>query len=86
MVDLPGGGGKRLATSYQTYNRNTGKSTFVAPAVKGGEKIYEYWDPLASLPQSGVEEQKLQATSVPKLDVVHEDWRVGGRAAVMAVS
>jgi len=51
VVDLPGGGGKRLATSYKSYDRTTGKSTFVAPAVKGGEKIYEYWDPLASLPQ-----------------------------------
>jgi lysine 2,3-aminomutase len=50
VVDLPGGGGKRLAASYKTYDRQTGKSTFVAPAVKGGETVYEYWDPLASLP------------------------------------
>jgi lysine 2,3-aminomutase len=50
VVDLPGGGGKRLAASYKTYDRKTGKSTFVAPAVKGGEIVYEYWDPLASLP------------------------------------
>jgi lysine 2,3-aminomutase len=50
VVDLPGGGGKRLAASYKTYDRTTGKSTFVAPAVKGGETVYEYWDPLASLP------------------------------------
>jgi lysine 2,3-aminomutase len=51
VVDLPGGGGKRLAASYNTYDRTSGRSTFVAPAVKGGEKIYEYWDPLVSLPQ-----------------------------------
>lgn len=50
VVDLPGGGGKRLAASYKTYDRKTGKSTFVAPAIKGGETVYEYWDPLASLP------------------------------------
>jgi lysine 2,3-aminomutase len=54
VVDLPGGGGKRLASSYKSYNRKTGRSTFVAPAVKGkgkgnGERVYEYWDPLASL-------------------------------------
>lgn len=60
VVDLPGGGGKRLAASYKTYNRETGVSTFVAPAVKGkdgmrgGEKIYEYYDPLATIPGAGV--------------------------------
>jgi lysine 2,3-aminomutase len=57
VVDLPGGGGKRLAASYKSYDRKTGRSTFVAPSVKGGEKIYEYWDPLTSLPEGGVEER-----------------------------
>ena len=55
VVDLPGGGGKRLAAGYETYDHVTGRSTFVAPAVKGqgkgeGEKegkVYEYWDPIA---------------------------------------
>jgi lysine 2,3-aminomutase len=53
VVDLPGGGGKRLAAGYESYDRETGKSCFVAPAVKGeGGKqkdgmVYEYWDPLA---------------------------------------
>jgi lysine 2,3-aminomutase len=55
VVDLPGGGGKRLAASYKSYDRKTGRSTFVAPSVKGGEKVYEYWDPLTSLPEGGVE-------------------------------
>jgi lysine 2,3-aminomutase len=55
VVDLPGGGGKRLAASYKSYDRKTGKSTFVAPSVKGCEKVYEYWDPLTSLPEVGVE-------------------------------
>ncbi len=53
VVDLPGGGGKRLASSYQSYNRSAGISTFVAPAIvgKGKEgKVYKYYDPLASLP------------------------------------
>lgn len=55
VVDLPGGGGKRLAAGYESYDRETGTSTFVAPAVKGevgkddGKrgKVYEYWDPIA---------------------------------------
>ncbi|PVH87476.1 kama family protein [Cadophora sp. DSE1049] len=56
VVDLPGGGGKRLASSYRTYDRETGVSTFIAPAVKGKEKedrVYEYYDPLSSLPSAG---------------------------------
>ncbi|KAL5329830.1 hypothetical protein ACEPPN_003349 [Leptodophora sp. 'Broadleaf-Isolate-01'] len=55
VVDLPGGGGKRLASSYQTYDRTTGVSTFVAPAVQGKgkvDRVYEYFDPLASLPKA----------------------------------
>jgi lysine 2,3-aminomutase len=56
IVDLPGGGGKRLAASYETYDRTTGRSTFIAPAVHGKSKegkIYEYFDPLFSLPNGG---------------------------------
>ncbi|KXG46134.1 Lysine-2,3-aminomutase family [Penicillium griseofulvum] len=49
VVDLPGGGGKRLAATFDSYNRNTGVSTFVAPGVKGNT-IHEYHDPLWSLP------------------------------------
>jgi hypothetical protein len=53
VVDLPGGGGKRLAASYKTYNRKTGISTFVAPAVgKGENKIFEYYDPLWSVQET----------------------------------
>lgn len=53
VVDLPGGGGKRLACSFKSYDRNTGLSTFEAPAVKGRgkeNKVYEYWDPVKFLP------------------------------------
>jgi lysine 2,3-aminomutase len=52
VVDLPGGGGKRLAASYQSYDRATGISKFMAPAVKGGQNVYEYHDPLWSLPKN----------------------------------
>lgn len=54
IVDLPGGGGKRLASSAESYDRELGKSTFTAPAVKGGNgKVYEYWDPMWSLGAEG---------------------------------
>ena len=46
VVDLPGGGGKRLAASYETYDKKSGISTFLAPSVKDGTKVYMYHDPL----------------------------------------
>lgn len=57
VVDLPGGGGKRLAHSYQSYDRESGVSRFVAPAVtdtkamgRGRDKpeVFEYYDPISS--------------------------------------
>ena len=45
IVDLPGGGGKRLANSYETYDPTTGKSTWRAPGV-AGNKTFDYHDPL----------------------------------------
>jgi lysine 2,3-aminomutase len=49
VVDLPGGGGKRLATSFDSYDRVSGVSTFRAPAIKGRGKegmLYRYYDPV----------------------------------------
>ncbi|KAI0172337.1 kama family protein [Hypoxylon sp. FL1284] len=49
VVDLPGGGGKRLASLYESYDSQTGVSTFTQPALKGkgrDNKIYTYYDPL----------------------------------------
>ena len=62
VVDLPGGGGKRLAASHKSYDRKTGVSTFVAPAVTGRgkeDKIYEYYDPLAFCRESESSEYKV---------------------------
>lgn len=49
VVDLPGGGGKRLACTYVHYDIETGISVFRAPAVdREGEpdKLYFYHDPV----------------------------------------
>lgn len=48
IVDLPGGGGKRLANSFESYDRRTGISTWKAPGV-AGDRIFTYHDPLHSL-------------------------------------
>ncbi|KAK4543894.1 hypothetical protein LTR36_004668 [Oleoguttula mirabilis] len=45
IVDLPGGGGKRLANSFETYDRASGISTWKAPGVTGDE-VFEYHDPV----------------------------------------
>ncbi|KAI1079423.1 kama family protein [Whalleya microplaca] len=49
VVDLPGGGGKRQAAHFESYDRRTGVSTFTAPGLtrngKGG-KVYRYYDPV----------------------------------------
>jgi lysine 2,3-aminomutase len=48
VVDLPGGGGKRDAHSYEFYDRDTGISVYSAPSVKAGQ-LFMYFDPLHEL-------------------------------------
>jgi lysine 2,3-aminomutase len=45
VVDAPGGGGKRDAHSFETYDRENGISVFTSPAVRAGQ-FYLYFDPL----------------------------------------
>ncbi|MGE0547902.1 MAG: KamA family radical SAM protein [Kofleriaceae bacterium] len=47
VVDAPGGGGKRVAHSFEHYNRETGISVFAAPSVKPG--LFLYFDPVDTL-------------------------------------
>ena len=44
IVTLSGGGGKRLACSYESYDRQTGLSRFRAPNShrRDGERVWEY--------------------------------------------
>jgi lysine 2,3-aminomutase len=48
VVDTLGGGGKRDAHSYESYNPATGIAVFTSPAVRPGKKFL-YFDPLAAL-------------------------------------
>jgi len=47
VVDAPGGGGKRVAHSFEHYDRKTGISVFTAPSVKPG--YFLYYDPVDTL-------------------------------------
>jgi lysine 2,3-aminomutase len=47
VVDAPGGGGKRVAHSFEHYDRETGISVFSAPSVKPG--FFLYYDPIDTL-------------------------------------
>ncbi|HEY3807534.1 MAG TPA: KamA family radical SAM protein [Kofleriaceae bacterium] len=47
VVDAPGGGGKRVAHSFEHYDRDTGVSVFSAPSVKPG--FFLYFDPIDTL-------------------------------------
>jgi lysine 2,3-aminomutase len=52
VVDAPGGGGKRDAHSFEHYDRTTGISVYMAPAVKPGQ-FFTYYDPIDQLPPEG---------------------------------
>ena len=60
VVDTPGGGGKRIASSFDAYIPETGVSVYSAPAVKAVRKFL-YFDPLA-----GLSEEIAQRWSEPK--------------------
>ncbi len=48
VTDCPGGGGKRVSSSYEYYNRETGVSVYVAPSIKQN-RAFLYFDPLPYL-------------------------------------
>lgn len=47
VIDLPGGGGKRLVSTYETYDKMTGVATYKAPGLPNekGKMTYTYYDP-----------------------------------------
>lgn len=45
MIDLPGGGGKRMVSTYKFYNEETGESCWESPVISK-DKLYYYYDPL----------------------------------------
>jgi lysine 2,3-aminomutase len=69
VVDLPGGGGKRLASTYESYDEDTGVSVWKAPGLPGskGERKYTYFDP-SPLPATVEELQQLRTQQ----DLMHK--------------
>ncbi len=52
VCDAPGGGGKREVSSFESYDRELGISTWSAPSVRGDQKFY-YYDPIDQLTEAG---------------------------------
>ncbi len=71
VVDAPGGGGKRDAHSYETYDRENGISVFTSPAVKEGQ-FYLYYDPLQLLSAEAQERWKDPAKQQQMIDAALE--------------
>ena len=50
VIDLPNGGGKRLVSSFDSYDLESGISVFYSPHVtKNNEKLFFYFDPIRSI-------------------------------------
>jgi lysine 2,3-aminomutase len=52
VTDVPGGGGKRDAHSFDHYDETTGVAVYRSPSVDE-TLVYLYFDPLHSLPEEG---------------------------------
>lgn len=78
VCDLPGGGGKRCAHSYEYYNRDTGIAVYIAPTVKQG-KFFLYFDPLHSLSE---ESRRRWQDEAEQQQMIHEALEVARSRAV----
>lgn len=71
VVDAPGGGGKRDAHSFETYDRENGISVYTSPNVKDGQ-YYLYYDPLQLLSKAAQERWKDPAEQQRMIDAAIE--------------
>jgi hypothetical protein len=70
VIDLPGGGGKRLVSTYETYDEETGVATYTAPGLDGdkGTQTYTYHDPKV-VTERAVEELRLEQEQALELNI-----------------
>ena len=52
VCDAPGGGGKREVSSFDSYDRELGISTWSSPSVRG-DQLFHYYDPIDQLSEVG---------------------------------
>ena len=74
VIDLPGGGGKRLVSSKESYCETTGVATYRAPGLPGekGTKLYTYYDP-KPVNDYAVEELRQEQEQALKHDMSLQD-------------
>ena len=76
VIDLPGGGGKRLVSSRKTYDEVTGVATYTAPGLPGdkGRRTYYYHDPKPiskfAVKELRQEQEQALTQNVPLQDLV----------------
>jgi hypothetical protein len=76
VLDLPGGGGKRIVSMHDSYNEATGVSTWTAPGLPGkkGMQLYTYYDPLPRPRSSQVDVTTAEITgAVPQPQKINAD-------------
>jgi len=73
VIDLPGGGGKRLVSTHDSYEN--GVAVYTAPGLPGkkGEQKYYYHDPI-EVTDSAVEELRQEQGQALEQDVSLEDF------------
>ena len=76
VIDLPGGGGKRLVSTMESYDEVTGVAEYRAPGLPGekGKTIYTYHDPTpvdeAAVAELRQEQEQAIEQDVPLQDLV----------------
>ena len=75
VIDLPGGGGKRLVSTMESYNEATGVAEYRAPGLPGekGKTIYTYHDP-APVDEAAVAELRQEQEQAIEQDVPLQDF------------
>jgi len=84
VVDAPGGGGKRVAHSFEHYDRASGISVFSAPSVKPG--FFLYFDPIDTLAPAEQERWKHPAEQERMIEAAVEAARAAHAASARASS
>lgn len=75
VVDLPGGGGKRLVSTHKSYDEATGVAVYEAPGLPGdkGRRTYEYHDP-KPISDVAVEELRQEQEQALEQNITLQDF------------